>query len=47
MVATSIPDLGRNAKEPASSFYNLQGQRVEHPQKAGIYIHNGRKVIVR
>jgi hypothetical protein len=48
MVATSIPDLESNTDpHPDTSFYNLQGQRVEHPQKAGIYIHNGRKVIIR
>jgi hypothetical protein len=27
-------------------YYNLQGQRVEHPSK-GLYIKNGKKVIVR
>ena len=27
-------------------YYNLNGQRVEHPTK-GIYIHNGRKVIIK
>ena len=27
-------------------YYNLQGQRVEHPQH-GIYIHNGKKVVLK
>jgi hypothetical protein len=27
-------------------YYNLQGQRVEKPRK-GIYIHNGRRVVIR
>ena len=27
-------------------YYNLSGQRVQHPSK-GIYIHNGRKVIIK
>ena len=29
-----------------SGWYTLQGQRVEHPTK-GIYIHNGKKVILK
>lgn len=29
-----------------SGWYTLQGQRVEHPTK-GIYIHNGKKVVLR
>lgn len=28
------------------NYYNLQGMRVEHPSR-GIYIHNGKKVIIR
>lgn len=28
-----------------ASWYNLQGQRVDHPTK-GIFIHNGKKVIL-
>jgi hypothetical protein len=27
-------------------YYNLQGQRVDRPRK-GIYIHNGRRVVIR
>ena len=27
-------------------YYNLQGQRVENPRK-GIYIHNGRRVVIK
>ena len=27
-------------------YYNLQGQRVENPRK-GLYIHNGRRVVIR
>ena len=27
-------------------YYNLQGQRVEKPRK-GIYIHNGRRVVIK
>ena len=27
-------------------YYNLNGQRVSNPQK-GVYIHNGKKVIIK
>ena len=27
-------------------WYNLQGRRIEKPTKAGLYIKNGKKVIV-
>ena len=30
----------------ADVYYNLQGQKVMHPTK-GVYIKNGKKVIVR
>ena len=29
------------------NYYDLQGRKVEKPNRKGIYIHNGRKVIVR
>ncbi len=28
-------------------FYDLQGRRIEQPQKGGVYIHNGKKMIVK
>ena len=33
-------------KAEDSAWYTLQGQRVEHPTK-GIYIHHGKKVVLR
>ena len=30
-----------------SSLYNLQGQKVERPVRGGIYIRNGKKIVVR
>lgn len=34
-------------ERPADSvYYNLSGQRVEHPTK-GLYIHNGKKVVIK
>lgn len=29
-----------------NEYYDLQGRKVEHPQK-GVYIHNGKKIIVK
>lgn len=36
----------RNSQKDNCLYYNLQGQRVDNPSK-GIYIHNGKKVVVR
>ncbi len=46
---TDISDIQKETLDDADSdnvYYNLQGMRVSHPQK-GMYIHNGKKVIVR
>jgi len=40
-IANIMNDHGRTAR-----YYNMKGQRIEHPQK-GIYILNGKKVIIR
>jgi hypothetical protein len=29
------------------SYFDLQGRKVAKPTRGGIYIHNGKKVIVR
>ncbi len=45
--ATSIDPLSASdADENNAAYYNLQGQRVDNPTK-GLYIKNGKKVIVR
>ena len=36
----------RDVTISTAPYYNLQGQRVEHPTH-GIYIHNGRKVVIK
>jgi len=38
-----------HVKAPTSHepSYNLHGQRVDKPTRKGLYIHNGRKVIIR
>lgn len=46
MDMTDIKDVLTSTNEQKSLFYNLQGQRVKNPGK-GIYIHNGRKVLIK
>lgn len=44
---TGINEIETEARESGdNSYYNLQGMRVEHPTK-GIYIHKGKKIIIR
>lgn len=40
-VTTTAPEHADNA------YYTLSGQRVEKPAQRGIYIHNGKKIVVR
>lgn len=48
--ATGITDINAEPKQPVgrhdNTFYNLQGMKVEHPTH-GIYIYNGRKIIIK
>ena len=45
---TGIMDNGQWIMDKASDqWYNLNGQRISQPTKKGLYIHNGRKVIIR
>lgn len=44
--STSIIAINNNIPMEDNVFYNLKGQRVNMPQK-GIYIRNGKKVILR
>ena len=43
--STSIREL-RMENEERDEWYDLQGRRIEQPTKAGLYIKNGKKVIV-
>jgi hypothetical protein len=43
---TSIKDLTPALSEGEGEWYTLQGQRVAKPGK-GLYIRNGKKVVVR
>ena len=42
----SAENISGQGTRQNSGWYTLQGQRVEHPTK-GIYIHNGKKVVLR
>jgi hypothetical protein len=45
---TGIMDHGQWIMDKASDeWFDLQGRRVSKPTKKGLYIHNGRKVIVK
>ena len=43
--STSIRDL-RMENEERDNWYDLQGRRIQQPTKTGLYIKNGKKVIV-
>ena len=44
-VLTSISTVVRNDATTSSPLYNLQGQRIQKPQR-GIYIRNGKKYLI-
>jgi hypothetical protein len=46
MVAIILIDQVENTVDNDNCWYNLRGQKVEHP-KSGLYIHNGKKVWVK
>ena len=43
---SGIQGILLNKRETNSAIYNLQGQRIQNPQK-GIYIQNGKKVVIK
>ena len=44
---TNVVELKDGRMEELKSCYNLKGQRVEKPLKKGLYIRNGKKVIIK
>ena len=44
--ATGIVDVKTPVEEGDNKYYDLNGQRVSHPKK-GVYIMNGKKVVVK
>ena len=44
---TAIKEVSSSHQTATDGYwYNLQGQRVDHPAK-GVYIHNGRKIVMK
>jgi hypothetical protein len=47
-IGTGITTVGQPyATQPAEGWYTLSGQRIAEPKKKGLYIFNGRKVMVK
>lgn len=44
--ATDVKELKNSRTEELKSYYNLNGQRVSLPKK-GLYVHDGKKVIIK
>ena len=44
---TAIRSINRNADAADDAIYDLQGRRVSAPTRPGIYIRNGKKVVVK
>lgn len=44
--ATGISDITTGAADNGA-WYNMQGVKVEKPTQKGVYIHNGKKIVVR
>lgn len=47
MSSTAIEDLEVTTVQDSGTYYDLQGRRVAEPTQPGIYIRNGKKVVVR
>ena len=45
-IVNAIETVENNNVVDNNAYYNLQGQRVENPQH-GVFIHNGKKVVLR
>ena len=46
-VATGVETIDNSKFNKQNCFYDLQGRQVNNPQKSGIYISNGKKIIKR
>jgi hypothetical protein len=44
---TGIADVRGKKADVRDDIFDLQGRRVENPQKGGLYIKNGKKVVVK
>ncbi|MBP5258056.1 MAG: hypothetical protein J6Z41_04890, partial [Prevotella sp.] len=49
-VDTSISGVTKDIDTDSGAYYDLQGRKVStgsSPQRKGIYIHNGKKIIIK
>ena len=46
-IATGINDSSIQSSSINEVYYTLQGLKVAKPSKSGVYIHNGKKVVIR
>ena len=44
--ATGVDEVKSDMRK-SDDYYNLKGMRVKNPTKPGIYIHNGKKILVK
>ena len=45
--ATGIEGISDDSKTITDEWFDLQGRRITKPAKAGIYLNNGRKIVVK
>lgn len=45
--ATGIKSAQANREIGDNAYYTIQGVKVSNPQKNGVYIHNGKKIVVK
>lgn len=45
--ATGISEITSGADADNGAWYNMQGVKIEKPAQKGVYIHNGKKIVVR
>ena len=45
--STAVNDLPTDIRDQAPAIYTLGGQRIDTPQKKGVYIKNGKKIVIR
>ena len=45
--ATGIESVSGDSKTTSDEWFDLQGRRIAKPAKAGIYLNNGRKIVVK
>ena len=45
---TGIQEINlSNPSNPSNSYFTLDGRRLDKPSSPGLYIHNGRKVLIK